>query len=71
MASPMSCVTKTTVLRSPGAFFPDAQYKPLQLGAGAYVQRAEGLVEQQRHGVHGQRAGDRRPLRHAAGELIG
>ena len=35
------------------------------------VQRARDLVEQHRHGLHGERPGDRDSLLLAAGELLG
>ena len=39
--------------------------------AGDLVEGAEGLVHEQEGGVEGERAGDRHPLLHAAGELPG
>ena len=66
IASSMSCVTKTTVLRSS---LLQAQELVLQPGAHDRVDRAERLVHQHQRGVRGKRAGEADALALAAGEL--
>jgi MFS family permease len=68
MASSMSWVTNSTVLRSS---FPDAQQQLLHQLARLVVQRAERFVHQQDARVVGQRAGQRGALLHAARQLLG
>ena len=43
----------------------------VEMIAGDLVEGAEGLVHEQEGGVEGERAGNRHPLLHAAGELPG
>jgi hypothetical protein len=52
-----------------GLVRPDAQQLEVEPLAGHVVERAERLVEQQHRWLHHERAGDRDPLAHAAGEL--
>src|SRR3712207_6940393 len=53
----------TTLFRS------DLHHLILEVRAGQRVQRAEGLVQQQHLGLHGERAGDADALLHAARDL--
>src|SRR5437899_470507 len=50
--------------------FPDAEQHFLHQHTGLIIQRPERFVEQQDLGIVGERAGDRRALLHAAGELL-
>ena len=51
-------------------FLPDAQQLEVHLLAGERIERAEGLVHQYELRIVHQRPRDRRPLLHAAGELV-
>ena len=68
IASSMSWVTKSTVLRRRWLQSQELVLQPL---AHHRVDGAEGLVHQQHRRVGGERAGDADPLALAAGELAG
>ena len=63
----MLCVTNSTVLRSR---LHSCQQIVLQLAARQLVERAERFVHQQDRRVPGERAHDRHPLLHAAGQFV-
>ena len=52
-------------------FKPDGAKHALQTCAGAWTERAEGFVHEENLGLHHESLGDRNPLLHAAGELMG
>ena len=66
-ASPMSCVTMMTVLRSARL---DAAELGVQLGARQRIERAERLVHQQHRRIDGQRARDADALPLSARQLV-
>ncbi len=64
----MEWVTKQMVLFGT---VPELQQLLVEVVANDLVERAEGLVHQQKIGVEGERAGDRGALLHAARKLPG
>ena len=63
----MSCVTSSIVVPPR---LPEAQHFILHAHAGEGIERAQRLIQQQDFGVIDQRARQRHPLRHAAGEMV-